>query len=604
VEKEFIDLDISVVTFNSMKWIDSFIESIINQNYSCSSMNLLFTDNGSNDETVNLLLEYKEKVGYKFKTFIVRTQSNMGFGHGHNNNIFKSCAEFILVTNLDLTFEVNSICKIVDFALKDDISVASWEFRQKPFEHPKDYNPVSLETNWSSSACILFRRKMFEEVGGYEKKIFMYGEDVEISYRLRDAGYILKYIPNAVCWHYTYDHANQVKPLQFLGSTLANIYLRLRYGSFRDIVKGFSMYFAVFFLPEKFSMQRFGLLKNFFLLILNIPYFFTSRKKSNKVFNFYFWDYELRRDGAFYSYKQEASQADFLVSIIIRTYNNRLDFLKEALQSICNQTYRNIEVIVVEDGSSYAEAFIRNICASNIKNIIYRSISKSGRCRAGNVGLSLATGQFLMFLDDDDLLYPDHLEVLAGELKSDNNIAAVYTSAFEVLTDICSIQPLEYIELEKNVIYRQQFSRSLMWKSNYIPIQAILFKRELYESYGGFDEELEMLEDWNLWTRYTLENEFKFIDKTTSLYRVPANSLTERQTKLDNYYKQAVEKQREMVFCTTPASVVEYADEITKQTAVLVLTKELCKAYFKKYKRLEKVYFFMRKVYYKWKNSK
>ena len=72
-----------------------------------------------------------------------------------------------------------------------DSNVASWELRQAFSEMPKYYDPVTLETNWSSHACILIKREVYEKVGGYDKNIFMYAEDVEFSYRLRSQGYVL-----------------------------------------------------------------------------------------------------------------------------------------------------------------------------------------------------------------------------------------------------------------------------------------------------------------------------------------------------------------------------------------------------------------------------
>jgi hypothetical protein len=82
-------------------------------------------------------------------------------------------------------------------------------------------------------------------------------------------------------------------------------------------------------------------------------------------------------------------------------------------------------------------------------------------------------------------------------------------------------------------------------KHNFIPIQAVVFRRELYDCYGGFDESLDYLEDWNLWTRYSQAGDFLLIEKTTSMFRVPydlAEKAT-RQMMLDKYYPIALQKQ-------------------------------------------------------------
>src|SRR5687767_5425346 len=85
---------------------------------------------------------------------------------------------------------------------------------------------------------------------------------------------------------------------------------------------------------------------------------------------------------------------------------------------------------------------------------------------------------------------------------------------------------------------RMPFNRELLQVSNYIPIQTVLFRRSLFQRYGGFNTRLENLEDWDLWRRYSWRHDFMLCTKTTSLYHVPADmgSQTARQAMLDQYY--------------------------------------------------------------------
>jgi glycosyltransferase involved in cell wall biosynthesis len=540
-------IDISIVTFNSSKWLDKFFLSLINQSISSQNFNIFICDNGSNDNTLLLCDEFKKKYAAIFNKIVITKNSNQGFGAGHNLNLSKASAEFFLVTNVDLEFEKDAIEQILKYVQESSSNVASWEFRQKPYEHPKYYNPVTLETKWSSSACILFKRDALLKVGGYESRIFMYGEDVELSYRLRDQGYILQYCPKAVCWHYTYEVQEEVKPLQFYGSKLANVYIRLRYGSYWQIVSGFFLYFCLFIIPTKIKHNKINLFKNLIILVKNTPYFLKTRKKSNLLFPINFWDYEICRKGAFYKYSSIDLEELPLVSIIIRTYNERIEFLKEAVKSVQNQTYQNIELIIVEDGSNFDEIYANELENSNIfAKIKYVSIPKSGRCIAGNVGLENATGEFINFLDDDDLFFADHVEVLVNELVNNPNIGAVYSIAFETRIQILNKNPLKYIERDFNVPYAQKFSRVELWQRNYLPIQSVLFRKKLFLEHGGFDKELEYLEDWNLWTRYSLNCDFLLIEKLTTLYRVPADNkiFIARQKKLVEYYPIALKKQQ------------------------------------------------------------
>jgi GT2 family glycosyltransferase len=107
-------------------------------------------------------------------------QPNRGFGAGHNAALKYGRAEFCLVTNIDLTFEANALREVVATAIADAKDYVAWELRQKPYEHPKYFEPITGTTNWNCHACILMRRSAFQKVGGYDEAIFMYGEDVRV----------------------------------------------------------------------------------------------------------------------------------------------------------------------------------------------------------------------------------------------------------------------------------------------------------------------------------------------------------------------------------------------------------------------------------------
>ncbi len=519
------EIDLSILTYNSKKWLDSFFESLVKQAYPLNKLNLYITDNSSTDDTYSYLEVLEKKYTETFASFNLRKEKNLGFGHGHNNNFKYAKSKFILAANVDLEFEVDAIVNVVDYAIQDESLTASWEFRQKPYEHPKYYNPVTLETTWSSSACILFRKEAIDKIGGYDDHIFMYGEDVELSYRLRDFGYKLKYYPKAVCWHYTYAEANQIKEVQYFGSTFANVLIRMRYGTKAEIMEGLKLYKGLLNIQGLFWNQRRKQLRYFLRLIRKSPYFLFNRKKNrDNTYKFLNWDYEFIRDGAFYEYPLSKQNKNPLVSVVMRTCCERNGFLQEAIESVKNQTYANIELVVIEDGTKNAQEVVENIQSKNLTNVIYIPIQKAGRCHAGNAGLEATSGEYIVFLDDDDLFFADHLEVLVQAMADNPKVGACYTSSFEVSTDIISKVPLKYEEKSFSVFHREEFSRETMLHHNFIPIQSILFKRSLYMEYGGFDEELDNLEDWNLWTRYSYLHDFKFIDKTTSLYRVPSCS--------------------------------------------------------------------------------
>jgi GT2 family glycosyltransferase len=439
---------------------------------------------------------------------------------------------------------------------------------------------------------VLFKTEALQSVKGYDPLLFMYGEDVELSYRLRDHGYKLKYVPKASVWHYTYEEAAQVKPQQFLGSTLANVLLRCRYGRKHEVIQGFIMFMALFAMKPMFSGMRTKLFGQLLKLMQLAPKFLSSRKKSQEQFPFRMWDYAMAREGAFYEYpnaeqsaivKASASNTLPLLSVLMRTMPGRSGKLKEAIASVANQTYSHIELVVVEDGGQDVQSAKPQIEALQksglVHSVKYLPLPKVGRCEAGNQALTAATGQLCCFLDDDDLFYADHLEVLVNAWLSKPTLGAVYSLAYEVRTEVISEEPWVYKDILHNMIHRQPFNRGVLWHHNYFPIQAVLFQRQLFLDYGGFDTSLDNLEDWNLWVRYSLKHDFEMVHKVTSLYRVPndVNKALQRQSVLDDYYAKAQAKHAQLRVELSPAEIIQIAQELSRQSSLAGVPTSLLK---------------------------
>lgn len=207
-----------------------------------------------------------------------------------------------------------------------------------------------------------------------------------------------------------------------------------------------------------------------------------------------------------------------LVSIIIRTCGRPM-LLKKALESVEKQEYPYIETIVVEDGENVSEQMIRDNFPG-LKCLYFYTKKKVGRCVTGNIGLEHAHGKYVNFLDDDDIFLTNHVTVLVDSLMKGKEKAA-YSIAEEQQIVKRDVKQGTFKVKRKFVRYRQPFNRLLLCYLNYIPIQSIMFEKELYEEHGGFDEKLNLLEDWDLWVRYALETDYLFIPVITSVYYTP-----------------------------------------------------------------------------------
>lgn len=517
-------VDISAVLHNNGRWLDGFIDSLLALDYPRGQLRVLLIDNGSTDQTPQQMAIAVERLQAQGIDTVARRQRNVGFGGGHNAALDSGTAPYWLVTNVDLTFAPDALRTVVAQAVADPKG-AAWELRQKPYEHPKYYDPVTGETNWNSHACVLLRREAVAALGGYDDNLFMYGEDVELSYRLRRAGWLLRYCPAAVVNHYSYETAGEVKPLQYTGSTFANLYLRLKYGALGDIAVVPAMALGLLLRPPPFPGARGQVLRSLGRLLVKAPRALAARASSVHPFTFRLWDYEVRRLGDFHA--TEALPADCpLVTVVTRTYAGRDRYLLDAIVSVARQTWPQVELVVVQDGGHSLRPLVEETATRLGLACTFVAAPKLGRSAAGNAGLEAAKGRWCMFLDDDDLLYADHIEVLAQALRAQPGAVAAYSPAWELLTATDAGGPPRDVGLTVPPVLRHPFDRQELAQRNLMAIQSVLFERQLYAQRGGFDTDLDQLEDWVLWNVYARGNTFAFVPKLTSLFRTPADPVT------------------------------------------------------------------------------
>jgi GT2 family glycosyltransferase len=552
----------------------------------------MWINDQSTKEDAAFLLICEELRDRGLKVNVEGGKGNLGFGRGINALVEGSASPFVFVLNQDAIPEPGALALIWRASQQDHARVAAWEMRQIPYEHPKLYDPVSLETEWFTGAAVLLRTDAFREVGGFEPRIFMYGEDVDLSWRLRCAGYLLHYCPRSAVVHHTYSHAEQVKPLQALEGIYVNLCLRARYSGHRRIAQGLALGFGELMMPQSFPGRRRGIVRAMMKFARNYRYFWDSRKSAPGFEpRFAGWGYEIRRDGAFHAFKPRSEQPRELplVSVLIRTHK-RGAFLREALKSVVNQTHRPIEAVIVEDGSDEGEVICQPF-RTEIDVQYHRLTPAQGRSVAGNFALSKAKGEWFCFLDDDDQFFADHVEVLLDTVR-ERSLKGAYALAWRTSTRIKDAALARYEEISYDRVPDEPFSRVTLWHHNFMPIQAVLFHRSLYEQHGGFAADMDQLEDWNLWTRYTMEHDFVQVRKLTSKYRVPAETSTnaERQARLDAAYREAVCRQEMMTFHATPTMVRKLAQEYAQSNAILHVGRDQIRAQVLSSRLLAKVF--------------
>ena len=197
-----------------------------------------------------------------------------------------------------------------------------------------------------------------------------------------------------------------------------------------------------------------------------------------------------------------------LVSAIITTHERKPETVLRAVNSVLNQTYSNMEIIVVDDSSpSFRRRFDvkQSVCGASDKIIYIVNEFSLGACASRNKGLSSASGYYVAFLDDDDEWLPNKIEEqLKGFL--DDSIALVYNPIIVVDEENCCERIIN-TESESGYIFRK------LLKSNIIGSTSNpLIKKSCLETIGNFDLQFESCQDYDLWLRLALRFPVQYIE--------------------------------------------------------------------------------------------
>ncbi len=195
-----------------------------------------------------------------------------------------------------------------------------------------------------------------------------------------------------------------------------------------------------------------------------------------------------------------------LVSVIVRT-RDRLEPLGEALASVAAQTYRPLEAVVVNDGGAPVGGVVDRV-RDRLAVRLVEHPEPRGRAAAANAGVRAAAGEWVAFLDDDDLYLPEHVATV---------MEAARREGVELAYAACRV--LHPAAGPEGEVLARPFDPEALAIANSIPTCAVVVRREAVLAVGGFDEELEFLEDWELWLRLAARGRFAFVPEVTSVYR-------------------------------------------------------------------------------------
>jgi glycosyltransferase involved in cell wall biosynthesis len=210
----------------------------------------------------------------------------------------------------------------------------------------------------------------------------------------------------------------------------------------------------------------------------------------------------------------EGRGQETLVSVVMATYN-RAHCIGDAIESLRKQSYRNWELVVVDDcGSDDTEEVVRAVGDARIRYVrLDRNLGPSG---ARNAALERVSGEFVCYLDSDNTMEDDFLLILANELKEATDYDLVYCAQRAVRT---TANGRADVHVRFGV-----FHRPALENHNYIDLGAIMHRRTLVERHGPFNTALRRLVDWDLILRYTAEKPARAVPSILSTYHYDANN--------------------------------------------------------------------------------
>ncbi len=231
------------------------------------------------------------------------------------------------------------------------------------------------------------------------------------------------------------------------------------------------------------------------------------------------------------------------VSVIMPVYNGER-FVADAIQSVLDQNFEDFELICVNDGSTdSSQEIIDSFADPRLKRLSQKNL---GQASARNIGIRFSTGDFISFLDQDDIYLPSCIEERLKYFQKFSDAIFVYNDSIIIDEDDHMIESsiLRYRIVQP---VSGRCFRELFLDGTFIAPSAVMVKKEIFDDIGVFDETLWGADDYDLWLRIAYKNFLYFLSSSLIKYRVHSHNFSKKTLHMEERTALALEKAAENV---------------------------------------------------------
>jgi GT2 family glycosyltransferase len=263
------------------------------------------------------------------------------------------------------------------------------------------------------------------------------------------------------------------------------------------------------------------------------------------------------------------------VAILMATYNRR-HMLAAAIQSIIGQTHQEWELIIVNDGGEDASDIVDSF---DDQRIFYYNNKHGSKGKAVNKAFSLSSGDYIAYLDDDDIWFPAHLESALFMLRNLPGVEMTYADTLITMQEADDEGWKTVYSLPKQCL---QVSFIDLLETNCIPGISVVHTRALFETVGGMDEKLEVLIDFDMWRRLAMHTTPYHISEVTAEHFIRPSGTTTGDGQVTNlhlsnkrrYLANACRVLRKKMPVTMPEELQDLEDNVRKKVQSLFLNSQ------------------------------